>query len=731
MSKLWYKQWANRWEEALPIGNGKIGGMVFSGPFCDKISLNEETLWSGSPIKQDIVYDMKDVDDIRKDIKERRYALADKQISDMMTGERCQSYMAFGDIIIDMLNCSSSDISDYKRELDFESGVCKTSCGLYDINVGKFIQHNREYFTSFADDVMVIRCATGYKYFSANIHIDMKLKSNVTYKDDEIIIEGRCPVSAGIDTPIIEADGDAESIPFYARIKVVSDCDPYYFGNAVAVRGTESFYIIISIATGFNGYNKQPISEGRDCKKECCKKLENALKYSYDELLKRHTEVYKELYNRSKLHIDGENYDDIPTDRRIQNVAEGKTDNGLTELLFNYGKYLMISSSWNCKEPANLQGIWSYELVSAWNCNYTTNINTQMNYWPVEQMNLPECHEPLLRMVKDMSQIKNHYGLNGWLCCHNSDIWRFNREATKGVYAYWQMGGLWLCRHIYEHYMYTMDQDFLREYMPVMKGAFMFLKDWIVRDDEGYYITSPSTSPENYFEYEGEPVASASASAMDLGIIKDFLQNIIECAEVLGEDTKQYHEILDNLKPFGIGSDGRLLEWCEEFKEIEKGHRHLSPLYAIYPANAIEEATELYRAAEKFLEVRLANGGGHTGWSNAWIANLYARFKNGEKANEHIKNMFKKSIYSNMFDAHPPFQIDGNFGICAAITEMLLQSHNKKIEFLPACPEEWENGYIKGFKARGGYTVDMEWKNGKVIYYHIVDKDGKLIEQKE
>ena len=321
-------------------------------------------------------------------------------------------------------------------------------------------------------------------------------------------------------------------------------------------------------------------------------------------------------------------------------------------------------------------------------------------------------------MIKELAQKGNHFGIGGWCCCHNTDLWRFNEEAgTNVMWAWWHMGGFWLARHIYEHYMFTRDKEILKEYFYILEEIYDFLSDWMIYDDEGYLTTSPSTSPENQFRFNGEAFSAAEGSAMDLSIIKDYLLYMTELCPVLGKACNKYTKMLEKLKPLKIGTDGRILEYGREFEENDKGHRHISHLYGVYPGKTIGEGSELFMEAKKSLEHRLANGGGHTGWSNAWIANVYARFCDGEKANEHIINMFRKSIYPNMLDAHPPFQIDGNFGICAAIYEMLVQSHNDETVLLPAVPNVWTSGRVEGMKKREGKKISFSWKDGAVYDY--------------
>ena len=724
MSELWYRGESRCWEEALPIGNGRIGGMIFGNAYYDKISLNEETLWSGSPERPDVTYSMEKVEKIRSLIRERKYAQADKKISNMLAGEYSAAYLSPGDIIIEFNNSGDGDFKNHRRSLNLDNALCRTHTELKDMNFKDFIPNDREYFVSGADDVMVFKIKSGYEYMSFTIRFAPRLDIKIRHIGDEIIAEGHC-----LKNTDDEDFKRTESIPFMIIIKIISKGRVCARGMETEVTGNSEAVVLVSVATGFNGYDKMPESEGKDYKKICREKLKSALGYSYNELRKRHIAEYRKLYTRCELELDGDDFCHMPTDERLQRIREGGSDNKLVQMLFDYGKYLLISSSREGGQPANLQGIWTKKLISEWRANYTTNINTQMNYWPVEVVGLSECHMPLLNMVKELSQKGNHYGLRGWLCCHNSDIWRFNREAAKHCVDYWHVGGLWLCRHIYEHYCYTQDIEFLKEYMPVLEGAFEFFEDWLVEDD-GYLTTMPSISPENSFIFENETVSAAKGSTMDISVIKDFLLNIIELGNVLGKSVERYKKMLDKLPPFRVGSDGRLLEWCEEFEESERHHRHVSHLFGIYPACIIDEDSEFFEAAKKSLAARLEDDNVKVGWFNAWVTNIYARFKDGEKALERIKYMLKNCVYKNLLDGHPPFQIDGNSGIVAAIAEMLIQSHKGKIELIPAIPAEWKSGSVKGIRARGGYCVDFKWSNNKITHYKIYDKGGNDVSDK-
>lgn len=701
--KLFYNKEARGWEDALPVGNGRIGAMVFGGSLNDRIQINEETLWSGYPYKEDREHSMEEVYKIRKLVKNGKYKEAHDAVSASMLGVESQAYQAYGNIYIDTAWNRSTEVSEYCRELDIENAISRTNF-LHD---GKWI--SKEYFVSLADDVLVvnIKSEEPHKY---HIYQAIYPESRIITESGITKVIGRCPTGVKLQYE------DKESIHFCSMLTVKSEGGSIISGaNSVQVFDTTDFTLIFSLKTSFNGYDKLPVSEGRDYEKECKECIGKANKFNYEELKKRHIAEYKKYFDRVELRIDGEDYSDIPTDERIRNVAEGTVDNGLVTLLFDYSRYLAISASGINNQPMNLQGIWNDSMLPPWSSNYTMNINTQMNYWSVETCDLPEFHMPFLRMIKDLSEKGNNFGLRGWSSWHNSDIWRFNYEATKGVkWGYWPMGGFWSARHIWEHYIHTKDIDFLKEYYPVLFRATEFLENWMFEDDEGYLTTCPSTSPENEFLVNGEKCAVCEGSAMDMAIILDIFDKTIKISKILGYDASKLEAILKKLKPVKIGADGRILEWGKEFEENEPWHRHISHLYGFFPADILYEK-KYVDAVEESLRVKIESGGGGTGWSNAWIANVYARLKNGEKVMHHIRHMFKKSIYPNMLDAHPPFQIDGNFGIASAICEALMQSHTGKIELLPALPKEWESGAVQGIVTRTGEKIDFEWKNGKVI----------------
>ena len=434
--------------------------------------------------------------------------------------------------------------------------------------------------------------------------------------------------------------------------------------------------------------------------------MDNACKFTFEQLKERHISEYRKYFDRVSLRLDGAEYDE-PTDERIEKFCDGREDNGLITLLFDYARYLTISSNGIGTQPTNLQGIWCDDLTPPWRCNYTVNINTQMNYWATETCDLPEMHQPLFAMLRDLSQRGNCFGLRGWSLFHNTDLWRDNRLETKNPQWGWStMNGAWLCRHIWEYYAHTRDKEFLKENYAVLSGMADFLEDWMIEKD-GKLTFSPSASPENEFVFDGKNCAMTEGTAMDLEICADFFDKFIKINEMLGKDNAKDREILAKLKPVSIGADGRILEWNEPFEEAEPGHRHLSLLYGYFPADIF--GVEKKNAILKTLEHRLSCGSGYTGWSCVWTACLYARLRDSEKAMEWLRKFFKL-VRKNMFcTCGVPFQIDGNFGFASVVCEMLMQSHRGKVELLPALPKEWAHGEVKGFVTRTGEKINFKW----------------------
>lgn len=713
MRKLWYKKSAKTWNEALPIGNGRLGAMVFGEPISDRVQINEETLWSGYPKKDDTVYDGAFLSNVRTLVKSRKYEEAYDTIRSVLKGEETAAYLSYGYVNIDII-AERGDIKDYRRELDLESAVTTTRFELDGNEIEKSA------FVSLADDVIVYRIKSA-KSISVRVASACELQHSITAKDGVITVDGRCPTSVSVYNHLLEYDGEHESIPFRSMIRAVpvSGDITVYGGSSIRIIGTD-FMLLFSLKTGFNGYDKKPITEGKEYKNECLSCLNSACAFSYQELLERHEKEYKKYFDRVSFTLEGEDFDE-PTDERIKKAAEGRVDNKLVTLLFDFSRFLAICSNGIGTQATNLQGIWNEELLPLWRCNYTININTQMNYWTVNACDLPEMHAPLFKMIRELKDVGNHFGLRGWAPFHNTDIWRDN--SVKSFYpagSWWVTGGAWLCRHIWEHYAHTRDKKFLEDNYDVFVSQAEFLQDYMTEKD-GEFIISPSASPENYFLFNGKKCGIAEWSAMDQEICIDFFDKLIKISEILDKDSTPYRAVLERLMPVSIGTDGRILEWNEPFDEDDKGHRHISHIYGFYPADVLT-GDEYAAAVRKSVDTRVGNGDevhvkyggkafhcGHIGWSCAWIACVYARLGDGESFMDQVRKFWRNCTYDNMFSVCNIFQIEANFGIAAAIIEALVQSHGDKVVTTPAIPKEWKHGEVKGLVVRTGEKIDFRW----------------------
>lgn len=741
--KLWYRQPAGQWLEALPVGNGRMGAMVYARPDSEQLQINEESVWAGSKFDDNNPNSLRVLDSVRQLLfagkNQEATDLAQQNmvaVVDSGSSKRAASFRSYQTLMnLHLVRDAKTPVTDYERELQLNTGIARSHF------TQDGIRYTEEVFASAPDDMLVLHLEADQPgKIRTVLYLDrpddqrstqLKDAETHTLSDNLLLLSGQ------IIDPADDHGPSGAHMKFAGLVYVKNEGGKLLQEkDRIRIENASSLSLYITAATNYN-LDRLDIDTSVDPVQKCLEQLKEKEDKSYTVVRAAQVLDHATLMDRVSLRLSDEQADTMPTDVRLERVKAGQEDKHLTELYFQYGRYLLLGSSRNPGSlPANLQGIWNNQINAPWQADFHTNINLQMNYWPAEVTNLSETTLPLFAFISRLqtpgeATAKEMYGCRGWTMHHCTDVFGKTSLQNAVWYGTFPMATAWVCLHFWEHFSFTQDTTFLRDTAyALMKGHALFIKDFLVRSPEGYLVTAPAYSPENSYidPTTGKPVSLTYGPTMDNQIIREFLTHFIQAANILDKDpdlVDSLQDIISQLPPTRLGDDGRILEWIKPYKEAEPGHRHMSHLFGLYPGTQISaETPDLYAGARKSLEYRLSHGGGHTGWSRAWIINFYARLHDGEQAHEHLQKLFERSTLSNLFDNHPPFQIDGNFGGTAGIAEMLLQSQNGVVELLPALPPAWAQGEVKGLVARGDFVVSFNWQQHRVQQVSVTARKG-------